>query len=668
MRANPFRGEAVNHLASVSAVTITPEQTRKFAGSWDDPMRVITAYPGIVQQTSGFNDFTVRGNSPLGMLYRLEGVPIHNPNHFGEAGSSGGFVTQFSSELLASSDFFSSAFPAEFGNATTAVFDFRFRPGNNERREHTLKASLFGLDVATEGPFSENSKASYLANYRYSTLGLLSLLINVGGIRPDYQDFSFNVNLPTKDGSTFKIFGVGGLSDLTVGQSGSDSTELDLDGRRSRRQLGNNSGALGLAYYKTVSPKGYFHAAVATSAAHYFDNAQFLEDDYSWSHRDILNYRDLRFSATADYNHQFSDRHANKTGVVFTHLTHDYESGLYTRFLDAVDTLGRTQGAGAQVQFFSQSKFSLSPKWTVNVGFNYLHFFLNNKGSFDPRIGITFLPSAKSKWSLAYGHHSRVENMTVYYINDPEGFEGQGLVNQNLGLMKAHHGVLNYTRMLTPSLKMAMEVYYQHQYDVPVEIGGTYSVQNQYGQLPLVALENAGIGQNYGIELLLHRFTKNGLYYMFSGTIFNARYQAGDVIWRNAEFNQRFSYNLLVGKEFALKPKGDKQRTLGLNANFRHSGGSWRNPIDLEESRRYGWTRYDWSNPNSVQQQELFNLDFTFTWQIIRRKMTGDFYVSIKNLYSNRAVINQEYDADADSIDETLDYTTIPIIGYKVTF
>ncbi|HAA16529.1 MAG TPA: hypothetical protein DCE41_34405 [Cytophagales bacterium] len=666
--ANPFRGEALNHLASVSAVTITPEQTRKFAGSWDDPMRVITAYPGVVQQTSGFNDFSIRGNAPTGMLYRLEGVPIHNPNHFGQAGTAGGFVTQFSSELLSRSDFFSSAFPAEFGNATAAAFDFRFRSGNNERREHTVKASLFGLDLATEGPFSQNSKASYLANYRYSTLGILASFIDVGGVRPNYQDFSFLVDLPVKNGGTFKVFGIGGLSDLTVGQSGTDSTELSLDERRSRRQQGNNSGAIGVAYYQPTSGQSYLHAAVATSAAHYYDNAQFLEDDFTWSERDYSDYRMGQVYATVDYNHQFGNRHSNKTGIVFGHQQHTYGAGRYAIFLDGIDTLNETEGAGQHLQVFSQSKFDLTPRLSLNAGVNYLYFFLNGRSSVDPRVGLTYLWSSDKKLSLAYGHHSRIENLTVYYTQNPTGFEGQGLVNQDLELMKAHHGVLNYTQMITPSLKLSMEGYFQHQYNVPVEVGGLYTVQNLYGQLPNVALANTGIGQNYGMELLLHRFTKNGLYFMASASVFEARYDVGDGIWRNQEFNQGFSYNLLVGKEYSLKPKGDKDRIMGLNMNWRHSGGTWRNPIDLDESRLYGWTQYDWSNPNSVEQPQIYNLDFTFTWRTLRSKISGDFYVSIKNLYSNRAVINIEYDAVLDDIDTTLDYTTIPIIGYKVTF
>lgn len=662
LTTNTLRGEPINRMSVNSAVTITPEQTSKFAGSWDDPMRVITAYPGVIQQNSGFNNFTIRGNSPVGMLYRLEGLPIHNPNHFAIIGSSGGFVTQFSSEVLGNSDFFSSVFPAEFGNATTAVFDFRFRKGNSEKREHTFKASLFGLDFATEGPFSKKSDASYLFNYRYSTLGILARVIPLGGVLPTYQDLSFNVDLPTKKGGVVKVFGVGGLSNYVI-SSEKDSTQWEEYSDRIERSFGSNSAAMGVALYQPVKDNGFFHAAAGGSVGQYFEKYTFIEDDLSLGERARSEFDDNRFSFTADYNHQFGLRHSNKTGVIFNHVDHRYFNALYDQQIGGLDTVGNTEGASQYLQAFTQSKFNLTDKLDVTAGVHYLHFMLNNKYSVDPRLGIIFKPNLKSKFSLAYGHHSRVEAMNFYFIRD----EGGNLINENVGLSKAHHGVLSYSRMLTPNLKITTEAYYQHQYDVPSDTGA-YSVLNLFSTLPEGELTNVGVGRNFGLEVMLHRFTKKGFYYMVSASLFDAQYKAGDGIWRNSEFNQRFSYNLLAGKEWVLKPKPKKKRLLGINFNFRHSGGNWFNPVDLDASSLYGWTRYDFSDPYSQQRDQLYNLDFTFTQEVIREKITGEFTLSIKNLYSNRAVIVQVYDIDEDNVRDRNDYGTIPYIGYKISF
>ena len=661
-----MRGEPMNRMAITSAITITQEQTSTFAGSWDDPLRVAAAYPGVVQQSAGFNEISVRGQSPVGMLYRLEGIPIHNPNHFAAIGSSGGFVTQFSSAVLGNSDFYSGVFPAELGNATTAAFDFRFRNGNNQEYEHALKASVFGLDIATEGPFSKNSEASYLINYRYSTLGILANLINIGGVEPVYQDLSFNVNIPTKKAGTFKIFGIGGLSNFILGAT-RDTAEWTPETNRSDQNFGSNSSTIGLSHiYKTTN--GYWHTGFAGSVAEYFSKSNYLLEDLSESLREQSNYIDNRITGTVDYNHKFNDRYSTKAGFIFTHIHHDYLGLRYTVFEETLDTIGNTVGNGQYFQAFAQGKASLGEAFTLTGGAHFLYFLLNDKVGVDPRVGLTYQPNLKSKFTLAYGHHSRVEDLTFYYIQQ-KNEEGQNVfVNRDVELLKSHQWAFNYSQMLTRSLRLTTEVYYQYLYDVPAEVNGSYSVLNVYNGLPVGELANVGEGQNYGLEIMLQQFTHKGFYYMASLAFFDATYRAGDGVWRNMEFNHQFSYNILAGKEFVLKEKENKKRLMALNLNFRHSGGAWRTPIDLEASQQYGWTRLDNSNPYSLRQPNPMGLDFTLNFQVIRKKVTSKLSVSIKNIFTNRAVLSEYYDIESNSIKQTEDYGTIPIIGYTLYF
>ncbi|MEO9533526.1 MAG: TonB-dependent receptor [Crocinitomicaceae bacterium] len=662
---NGMRGEPINRLAIASTVTITPEQISKYAGSIDDPLRVVTAYPGVIAQNSGFNYISVRGNSPVGMLYRLEGVPVANPNHFGEIGTNGGFVTQFSSALLSNSDFYSGVAPAEFGNATSAVFDFRFRNGNNRRREHAFKASVLGLDVATEGPFSKNSKASYLINYRYSTLGILSKVIYLGGVEPSYQDLSFSINLPTKKAGTFKVFGVGGLSNFLL-DAKRDSADWEFDGDRVRRVYGTKSGTGGVSYYVPVKGNGFFHAAAAFSYGRNFDNSDYLEEDFNWSLRDQSTYNDARITVTADYNHKFSNRHSNKTGVIYGLSRHQYSAQRYDKNIPGLYTSANTAGNGQQIQAFSQSKIALSDKWTLNAGVHYIHFLLNNKFNVEPRVGLHFEPNLRSKFSLSYGLHSRIENLNFYFIEDQEN--PGSLINKDLDLMKSLHSSIGYTVMLTKSLKLKTEAYFQYHYDVPAIAGGTYSVQNLFNSLPQVDLTNVGSGKNYGIEFMLQQFTFKGFYYMFSLAIFDAQYRAGDGVWRNNELNQRYSYNVIAGKEFKLKDKPNKSRLLSVNINFRHSGGAWKTPIDLEASEMAGWTVYDESDPFSIQQPDLMGLDISMNYRSSKKKVSTECSITFKNIYSNNAVLFELYDTDTKSIRQREDYGLIPVISYTIHF
>ncbi len=77
-------------MAAVSARTFTVEETEKYVGSWGDPARMAANYAGVYASSDERNDIIIRGNSPIGLLWRLDGLNIHNPNHFGALGATGG--------------------------------------------------------------------------------------------------------------------------------------------------------------------------------------------------------------------------------------------------------------------------------------------------------------------------------------------------------------------------------------------------------------------------------------------------------------------------------------------------------------------------------------------------------------------------------------------------
>ena len=204
-------------LVTVSGKSFDIEETRRFAGSRNDPARMVAGFAGVTSSNDSRNDIIVRGNTPSGVLWRLEGVDIPNPNHFGSLGATGGPVSMLNNNLLAKSAFLTGAFPAMYGNATAGVFDLQMRNGNNEKYEFMGQMGFNGVELGAEGPLSKNSKASFLINYRYSVLDLikkLGLNFGTGSGVPAYQDLSLKINIPTEHLGTFSLFGVGGKSNI----------------------------------------------------------------------------------------------------------------------------------------------------------------------------------------------------------------------------------------------------------------------------------------------------------------------------------------------------------------------------------------------------------------------------------------------------------------------
>lgn len=207
---------ALNDMAIVSGRSISPEQTNRYAGGFNDPSRILSNFAGVTSTGDGSNDIIVRGNSPKYIQWRLEGIQITNPNHFSDQSSVGGSISALNNNLLATSDFYTGAFSAEYGDVLSGVYDVKLRQGNNEKFESTFGFGVVGTELTVEGPFKKGYKGSYLINYRYSTISLISklgLFDELNGSL-NFQDAAFKVVLPTKKAGLFSFFGLGGISNF----------------------------------------------------------------------------------------------------------------------------------------------------------------------------------------------------------------------------------------------------------------------------------------------------------------------------------------------------------------------------------------------------------------------------------------------------------------------
>jgi hypothetical protein len=159
------QGDAKNEFATVSARSFDVEETSRFSGSRNDPARMASNFAGVSGANDARNDIIIRGNSPTGLLWRFEGLDIPSPNHFASFGSSGGPVSMLNNNTLARSDFFTAAWPAEYGDALSGVFDLKMRSGNKDKyefwdrsastvsswapRAHLIKAKAMQLSLST---------------------------------------------------------------------------------------------------------------------------------------------------------------------------------------------------------------------------------------------------------------------------------------------------------------------------------------------------------------------------------------------------------------------------------------------------------------------------------------------------------------------------------------
>lgn len=656
--------KALNAMATVSARTFSVEETQRYAGGLSDPARLASAFAGVSTGNLQDNSIVVRGNAPQDVQWRLEGVEIPSPQHFsGGNVIGGGLVTLFSNQVIGNSDFLTGAFPAEYGNALAAVFDVKMRTGNTSRYEHTAQVGVLGLDFASEGPLSRAKGSSYLFNYRYSTLGLLSdLKINKTGQRIKYQDLSFKLNFPTEKAGTFSLWGIGGI-DNTHKDALSSPTNWKTDIDRVNNNWDTYVGTIGLRHQITAGERSFVESHLAFSGTDDRISTDYLSDDASVFTPDSrLKKQNGTLTLATSLTHKLSSLATLKVGISSKQLFYkynlsaaqDYVPSTYARIVNSAGSTNLTEG-------YAQLKYQLLPSLLANVGLRTHYFGLSKQLSLESRAGLAWKLSDKHSLSFGYGKHSQPEDLNVYMIE-----VGGIAVNKNLKLSEAHHFVLGYDWMLTDKLRFKAEAYYQYLWNIPGEEGTSYSLINLRRALYLnKALVNNTKGRNYGIDLTLERFLGDNYYYLITGSIFKSEYKAGDNVWRNTRYNKGFVLNALFGKEFYF---ANNRKVLDVNARVSVTGGERYSPILESQSVTQRRVIYDESRAFSEQFSTLTYADLTVNYRINHRKSSSVFSFQMKNVLGAPIYIDHNYNYQTGAIELSKATLVIPNISYKIEF
>ncbi len=669
IQAKVEKNKPLNSMSTVSTRTFSVEETQKFAAAVNDPARMATAFAGVVQSGDGNNNISIRGNSPNGLLWRMEGVDIPNPNHFANVGTSGGGISILSAQLLSNSDFSTGAFAAEYGNALSGVFDVKLRKGNNQKREYTAQLGILGADIAAEGPFKKGYEGSYLVNYRYSTLNVLGKIgIPFGDANTNFQDLSFNVYLPTKKIGKFTVFGFGGLSSQgTIAEK--DSLRWKEDGfTQFNSNFYSNTGAIGITNTKLFNNQSNLRTALVFSGNANGYHEEKMQADYETMIRQYeQKYIQDKITLSSTYTQKLNAKSNIRTGFILNQLGYQ----LTEREITSTNTMAEilnVKGNTQTLQGFFQWNHKLTKKLTMNLGLHYFQLLLNNSNSIEPRASMKYDLTPKQHLTFGYGLHSQLQPLGIYFARKPDE-DGYTTPNKTLGLSKAHHFVLGYDFILTEFSHIKTEIYYQHLFNIPISTdpGNTYSILNAQDGYYMQELTNKGLGKNYGLELTYERFLHKNLYYLLSGSLYESKYKASNGEWYDTRYNTNFALSVTVGKEWTLSEKR-KNRIIGANIKSVYVGGFRYTPIDLEASIANGETKYITSQTFGKRMPDYYRLDIRFSLKRNYKHLTSTLALDIQNTTNRQNVGGQYFDQKSGTAKYWYQTGLIPILSYKIEF
>ena len=678
------RGTVLNDFATVSSSTFSVEETDRYAGGRQDPARLVSNFAGVSGTDDSRNDIVVRGNSPLGVLWKMEGITIPNPNHFAVAGSTGGPVSALNNKMLDNSDFFMSAFPAMYGNSNAAVFDLRTRSGNNEQFEFTGQFGLLGTEFLAEGPLNKKG-ASFLVMGRYSTLSLFQAIgISIGtSAVPEYWDGAFVFNFPLKSKGKIKFFGLGGMSSIDIVLSDDEEPSEEIYGESDRDQYFNTAfGVAGLSYLQPVGKKGLIRTAVGITYQNQHSNHEIFERHIGSDGKYVLDtiyplmayrFNNLKAVGSIKYKHRFNRKHILEVGLEANGWFFDNrDSVLNPAHADWINRWG-IYDQSFFVEGFVQYKWKFNNKWTMNLGVHSQYFGYSNSWSYaEPRLGIQFKPKPNQTISLGIGMHSQTqpEYLYSYHLEGPNNEKIYHL--KNMDFSRSLHAVASYQIFLMEDLRLKSEVYFQQLYNVPVGIhSNSFSMVNQgsgFQRFFPDSLQNTGTAQNYGLELTLEKFFTNKWFLMFNISLYDSKYKGSDNVVRNTDFNGNFTTNLLVGKEF----KFNEKHSIIASTKITWAGGKRYGIVDDSLSSYYQELVYQDTLYNEFQFKNYFRLDLKIAYKVNSKKVAHELGFDLVNVLNIKNILGYSYapQANPNISPVVINYQLgfLPVFYYKIDF
>lgn len=667
------KDKAGNELATISARQFTLEEVTRYSGARNDAARMAANFAGVNINDDSRNDIVVRGNSPTGLLWRLEGIPIPNPNHFSTLGTTGGPVSALNTNLLKNSDFLTSAFPSEYGNALSGVFDISFRSGNKENFEGTAQLAAFsGLEGMFEGPINKEKNSSFLVAYRHSFIALAeSLNLDFGtDATPNYKDLSFKVDLPKSKIGNVSFFGIGGRSDINF--LGAELDDSDFYGETDQNSyITSEFGVIGMNHRLLLNETSYLRTTISASrSANTYKEERIFEDETTREQVDLDDGTN-RYSINSYFNKKYNARHTLRVGILaemqnaFSNVKDRETSPDWIQVRDFDENMFLLQG-------YAQTQYRLNENITLNGGLHTQYLTFNDSWAIEPRAAINYHITPKQTISLGYGMHNQMQPIPMYfYLSQlPDGSYVRS--NENLDFTESNQFVLGYDLKIGNSWRVKAETYYQAINDVPVQSEpGTFSMLNAGADFVFPEegfLVNDGTGKNYGFELTLEKFFSNNYYVLMTGSVFESKYTGSDGIERNTAFNNNYTFNFLAGREFPLGKDG--RNALTFDTKFTTAGGRYYTPVDLEASAAMGEQvlRNDLAFTEQFDPYMRWDVKIGYRTNSKKRKMSQQFFLDFQNVTNKENIFAYRYNRARNEIQKATQIGFFPDILWRLQF
>ena len=641
--ASPF---SKREEAPVSMRTIGVSEIERNPGGNRDISRVIQSLPGVASPPSFRNDIIIRGGAPNENKFYLDGVEVPNINHFATQGSSGGPVGLINVNFIKEVDFYSAAFPANRGNATSSIFDFTLKDGNPEKIKANITVGSSDYGLTLDGPIGE--KTTYIFSIRRSYLQLLFSALKLPFL-PIYNDAQFKVKTKINAKNEISLIGLGALDQFEINTGVNDGVDDPVTLERNQFILGNLVSndqwnyTIGAAY-KHFSENSFQQVVVSRN---HLDNraVKYFNNDESIEANKILDYRSQEIENKIRLEHTWRGEGWKwNVGVGYENAL--FTNRTYNRFVTAsgeqlVADFRSELNLNKYSVFTQISKGFIADRLKFSLGVRtdvagYNDAMENPIDQLSPRLSASYLFAPKWSLNASVGRFFQLPPYTILGYRD----NANNLVNKQNGItyIQADHAVLGLEYLPFTNTKISIEGFHKVYDNYPFLTRNNVSLANLgsdfgvIGNDPAVPLSG---GRAYGLEFLIQQKLTKGFYGILAATLVKSEFEDKNGDLRPSAWDNGQIVTLTAGKKF----KGDWE----VGARFRYLGASPYTPYDTAGSSiRETWdlrgvALLDYDRLNEERTGAVHQLDMRVDKRWFFAKWSLDLYLDIQNVYNFQA-------------------------------
>lgn len=660
--------ETIDEMNPVSARAFNIEEVTKYVGGFGDPARIVTNFPGMFNIDDSQNYIVSRGNSPYGIQWMIEGVPMENPHHLATMGNTGAIFPLLNNNLLDNSDFVNGALSPQYSNVYSGVFDVNLRRGNNDRHEFMFQLSSYGAELMAEGPFKKKG-ASYMVAARVGVLDLLRQIgLDIGSnVILHYYDVNFKVDIPTKKFGHFSIFGIGGISDATLLNEGVDTSDIFAE-QGLDLYIHSNMGMAGVKHLIFFDKQTSLKTTISYVIEDYKSHRDTILPDTTIPYFNVKNFRQ-RIGISSVFGKKVTPQFSVRAGI------HGYLHfiDVYDHWLQRDELHSWANDIQVLTSAYVQAQYKFSQRLILTLGVQGMYWSLNkNSWAVEPRLALNWYLGARHKITVGYGWHSKIQSFTLSFFNKklPDGSYDRS--NRELIPTRSHHLVASYDVILGKFWGIKTNFYVQYSDRIPVQkTPSSMSIANHgaFSIYPeLVDWENTGESFGYGAELSIEKFFSHGYYGLLSAAYQRAFYRGSDMIWRNSAFDVQYISSLVMGKEFKIGKQ--KRNTIYADLRFNLHGGMPYTPIDLDASRAAGHEilRNDLAYSERLGVYKRLDVRVGARFNHKKAKISHHIYIEGINVAFLKNDLAIKYDVNTGELVRAKQFGFLPNLFYQLRF